>query len=144
MSMPVRRKAQKIKTIIPMTNGIFSHMDYTFRAEVTKVGMDIMFGTNYGQRNPSPVVEGIQSEYDEPLTDNELTSLAALILQVYKPKWDKLGAIYDIEYDPIHNYLDEWEDGYNKTWRCWTSRPTDEQREGTPWTAQRVINHDPA
>lgn len=110
MSMPVRRKAQKIKTIIPMTNGIFSHMDYTFRAEVTKVGMDIMFGTNYGQRNPSPVVEGIQSEYDEPLTDNELTSLAALILQVYKPKWDKLGAIYDIEYDPIHNYLDEWED----------------------------------
>lgn len=22
---------------------------------------------------------------------------------------------------------------YNKTWRCWTSRPTDEQREATPW-----------
>ena len=23
--------------------------------------------------------------------------------------------------------------GYGKTWRCWTSRPTDEQREATPW-----------
>ena len=23
--------------------------------------------------------------------------------------------------------------GYGKTWRCWTSRPTDAQREGTPW-----------
>jgi hypothetical protein len=23
--------------------------------------------------------------------------------------------------------------GYAKTWRCWTSRPTDEQREATPW-----------
>lgn len=23
--------------------------------------------------------------------------------------------------------------GYRKTWRCWTSRPTDEQREATPW-----------
>ena len=23
---------------------------------------------------------------------------------------------------------------YGKTWRCWSSRPTDEQREGTPWT----------
>lgn len=23
--------------------------------------------------------------------------------------------------------------GYGKTWRCWTSRPTDEQREKTPW-----------
>ena len=22
---------------------------------------------------------------------------------------------------------------YNKTWRCWTSRPTDEQRKATPW-----------
>ena len=22
---------------------------------------------------------------------------------------------------------------YGRTWRCWTSRPTDEQREATPW-----------
>ena len=22
---------------------------------------------------------------------------------------------------------------YGKNWRCWTSRPTDEQREATPW-----------
>ena len=22
---------------------------------------------------------------------------------------------------------------YNREWRCWTSRPTDEQREATPW-----------
>ncbi len=24
-------------------------------------------------------------------------------------------------------------DYYGKTWRCWTSRPTDEQRNNTPW-----------
>ena len=24
-------------------------------------------------------------------------------------------------------------DDYGKTWRCWTSRPTDEQREAIPW-----------
>lgn len=23
--------------------------------------------------------------------------------------------------------------GYGKTWRCWTSRPTEEQRRATPW-----------
>ena len=23
---------------------------------------------------------------------------------------------------------------YGRTWRCWTSRPTEEQREVTPWT----------
>ena len=26
-----------------------------------------------------------------------------------------------------------WACDYNKTWRCWTSRPTDEQTEATPW-----------
>ena len=25
------------------------------------------------------------------------------------------------------------EAGYGKTWRCWTSRPTDEQREAVKW-----------
>lgn len=25
------------------------------------------------------------------------------------------------------------EGGYGKTWRCWTSRPTDEQREAAKW-----------
>ena len=24
-------------------------------------------------------------------------------------------------------------DGYEKSWRCWTSRPTDEQKGATPW-----------
>ena len=24
-------------------------------------------------------------------------------------------------------------EGYGKRWRCWTSRPTDEQREAEPW-----------
>ena len=24
-------------------------------------------------------------------------------------------------------------EAYNKLWRCWTSRPTDEQREAIPW-----------
>lgn len=27
------------------------------------------------------------------------------------------------------NYQDE----YGKTWRCWSARPTDEQREAVPW-----------
>lgn len=26
---------------------------------------------------------------------------------------------------------------YEVNWRCWTSRPTDEQREATPWNAQK-------
>lgn len=113
------KRAQKMKQIIPMVNGIFGHMNYTFRAEVTKANLDIQFLANYGQRNPSPIVEMIQGTYNTQLTDAELTTLAGVILEMYKEKWDKLGDIYDIEYDPIHNYLDEWEDS------------TDEDRTGS-------------
>lgn len=104
------RKAQIIKELFPITNGLFSKMNYTFRDEVTKASLDVMFVANCGLRNPSPVVETIQDEYGEQLTSEELTTLAAIILEMYKPKWDKMGEIYDIQYDPIHNYLDEWED----------------------------------
>lgn len=94
-----------------MVNGLFAHMNYDFRAEVTKPSLDIMFLSNYGKKNPSPVVEVVLDDSDEKMTEPQLNLLAQLILETYKMKWDKLGEIYDIEYDPIHNYLDEWADG---------------------------------
>lgn len=109
------QKAQKMKQILPLTNGLFGHMNYTFRAEVTKANLDIQFLANYGQRNPSPIVEMIQSDYGQVLSDSELTTLAGVILEMYKEKWDKLGAIYDIEYDPIHNYLDQWSEDLDES-----------------------------
>lgn len=109
------REHQKIKKIIPKTNGIFSHMNYTFRDEISKSGLDLMFFSNYGLRSPSPIVETIQETPGSQLTSAELDVLAALILEMYKVKWDKLGEVYDIEYDPIHNYLDQWEDENNGT-----------------------------
>ena len=104
------RENQRIKQIIPKTSGIFSHMQYTFRAEVTKQNLDLLFYANYGFRSPSPIVDSIQETPGEVLSSEELDLLAAVILEMYKEKWDKLGDVYDIEYDPIHNYLDEWED----------------------------------
>lgn len=108
-------KAPEMKTIIPIVNGIFSSMSsYTFKANISKEQLDIMFISTYGKRNPSPVVDLIAEKYDveldETLPATAIAELAQLMLGMYKPKWDKLGEIYDIEYDPIHNYLDEWED----------------------------------
>lgn len=36
---------------------------------------------------------------------------------------------------PLHKGFCAYLDGeeYSKTWRCWTSRPTDAQREATAW-----------
>lgn len=100
-----------LKDMLPKVNGLFVHMDYNFRAEVSKSNLDLLFLSHAGKRNPSPIFEVIQDDdFGDELTDADLTLLAQLILETYKEKWDKLGEIYDIEYDPIHNFLDEWED----------------------------------
>lgn len=44
----------------------------------------------------------------------------------------KDGFTYDSLTVPIA-VDDLWWEGYNKHWRLWTSVPTDEQRETTPW-----------
>ena len=111
------KKFPRLKDCLPITNGVFGHMSYTFRNEVTKAQLDYLLMADAAQRNPAPVIDLIYDE-EEPghhgqLTDAELNKLAALMLAYYKPRWDKLGDIYDIEYDPIHNYLDEWEDNAN-------------------------------
>ena len=111
------KKFPKIKDVIPLENGVFGHMNYTFPEEisVTKEQLDYLFMSSFGRRNPAPVIDLLHDEdADEDefsqLTDTELTKLASMMLAYFKHKWDKLGEIYGIEYDPIHNYLDDWED----------------------------------
>ena len=109
------RQFPKLKDVIPISNGVFGHMTYTFRAEVTKAQLDYLLMASFSKRNPAPVIDLLyDEETEEPasrmLTEAELTTLADLMLSYYKPRWDKLGEVYDVEYDPIHNYLDEWED----------------------------------
>lgn len=49
--------------------------------------------------------------------------------------------IYRLDHSDPRHYNFVWKydqftwntDEYGKTWRCWTSRPTYEQREATPW-----------
>ena len=104
------KQPKTMQEIIPLINGIFGHMNYTFRAEVSKTTLDFRFGSEFAKKNPSPIVERIYGDDEGEMTDAKLNFLAQMILETYKPKWDKMGDIYDIEYDPIHNFLDEWED----------------------------------
>ena len=90
-------------------------MNYNFRAEVSKTTLDFQFGSNYAKKNPSPIIERVMGDDTGEMSDAKLNFLSQMILETYKPKWDKLGEIYDIEYDPIHNFLDEWEDTSDET-----------------------------
>lgn len=109
-----RFKIPKIKDVLPITNGIFGHCNYTFKYNISKAHLDFLLLAKIGQRSPAPVIDVIHEQndedYDDELTNAELTTLAEIMVMTYKQKWDKLGEIYDIEYDPIHNYLDAWED----------------------------------
>ena len=140
--MWTRQKAQKIKKILPKTNGLFNHMNFTFMTGVSKNSLDLMFLANYGERNPSPIVEAVQTERDEPLTNEDLTALATVIVETYQNRWTKLSGIYSIEYDPIHNYLDEWEDTSSETVDGETSNTSSETHTYGKTTTETQIRTD--
>ena len=35
--------------------------------------------------------------------------------------------------DMVQYYLTSFDDGYNRVWRCWLRKPTQEEREAVPW-----------
>ena len=60
--------------------------------------------------------------------------LSAIVLDVI-PKLPNIGiGVIQFRYAPTWNGINNADlSYYGKTWRCWTSRPTEEQREATPW-----------
>lgn len=47
-------------------------------------------------------------------------------VDIYKEKVELFEFGNEVQWEPDN-------DNYGKTWRCWSSRPTDEQREVAPW-----------
>ena len=80
-------------------------MNYDFEF-ATLSQLDVLFFTSYGGRTASPIVQYFAGD-DVEYSDSELTALSESILAMYQSKWDRLKAVADIEYDPLHNYKDE-------------------------------------
>ena len=38
-------------------------------------------------------------------------------------------------HNQVAKYLNDWKADYGKKWRCWTAKPTDEQRKAVKWDA---------
>lgn len=97
--------------MLPMSNGLFAHINYLFPAalQITNQELDLAFLTSWGLRLCAPVIHVVHQDTTvSQLTDSELTTLASLILDMYKWKWDKLSELLSIRYDPIHNYMDDF------------------------------------
>lgn len=103
----------QIKTVIPLNNGIFSHMDYDFEF-ITDIELDLMFVVNYGERPISPVIDRLVANHNS-ISDEELQKISDLVLSIHKKKWDRYKDIYKLEYDNIHNYLDEYTESIDIT-----------------------------
>lgn len=73
--------------------------------------IDRMLWSRIALRSPAPIVVHVHDDEDTVrLTYEERVELARMMYSYYKVKWDKQKAVVAIEYDPIHNYLDEWSD----------------------------------
>ena len=107
------RHPSRVLEVLPLVNGLFAHMDYTFW-DFTSQELDILMQSRFGQRPIAPLIDIIQGPPLDPfiprpkLTDAQLTQLASIILHTFKNKWDRLGAIHSLEYDVLKNYLDEY------------------------------------
>lgn len=99
----------QLQNYFQIGSGIATHIDYDFEY-ATKDEIDALVYVTIGERNPSPVMLKTLSL---PPTNDELTKLGTLILALYKNKWDKLKAVYKLQYDPIHNYEDTFTEKVN-------------------------------
>lgn len=123
-----RREVSNVNLTLKQTGFmIFNHIASTYSydfpipstASSTPVGkgteIDRIFMRLYGEKNLSPAIMGIYKEKSNYTENYQVSSIlqgfyADMIYSLYKDKWDKLIAVLDEEYDPIHNYLDEWQD----------------------------------
>lgn len=151
--MKMSQNLKKIKDVVTISNGFFNHIPYTFPEDITKESLDIQFFANYGLRNVSPIISLMESEGVSQLTDQALNTIGAAIWQTYHHKWDKQVAVYNLQYNPIYNYKDEYhethseigEDSVTDTWselgsNQRTNNLTDLHTAGITSTATRTDN----
>ena len=96
-----------VNEVFPTVNSIFHVMNYSFGMD--NDDMDILFFTDYGYRTIAPLPQRLLGE-QERLSAENIEVLARMLLAKYKNKWDRSKAMVDADYDPLHNYLDEYKE----------------------------------
>ena len=104
----------RIKDCLPLVNGLWTKINYDFPDifDISSSQLDVIFLSNWSQRLVAPIIDLVHDDSSETsmLTSQELETLAGIINGIYKHKWDKLMEVATMEYDPIHNYSDNFEE----------------------------------
>lgn len=99
-----RKERKRVNELFTPLNSLFSKMDYDFQI-ISKDKLDLIFILSEGDRYVNSIVDYYVT--DDEISEAKMIALAALTLDYYKERWDRLIAVYEIEYDPIHNFSDE-------------------------------------
>ncbi len=106
MGRTTREELKKIKEVMTLTTDLFGYINYDLTdLSITNNMLNFYFYSKYSERWCSPVIDLLLDDGEIPVAN--LATLGDYINQLYKPKWDRLKNILLLEYDPIHNYLDE-------------------------------------
>ena len=108
----------KIKDCLPLVNGLWYYIDYQFPEifDIDSSQLDVLFLSNWSMRTAAPILNVLHDDDDSTmLTTTELENLAGIVNGMYKHKWDKMMAVAEMEYDPIHNYHDHLVEGIEYT-----------------------------
>lgn len=94
--------------------GLFELIAMLFQFDflgVDSAVIDRMLWSRIALRSPAPIVVNVHDEEEGVrLTWEERVELARMMWAYFNVKWTKQKDVVSIEYDPIHNYLDEWSD----------------------------------
>ena len=78
----------------------------------------------------------VEAHYTVPFFDdlNEFEDFAQDIKPLYfEYKHEDHWEVHWRGYSSVSKYIHNWLSEYNKTWRCWTDKPTEEQRKVVKW-----------
>lgn len=103
--MTMDEKFPKVSEVFSISNGIFAHCNYDFQV-ISKEELDRLFYTNYGLRSVAPIVSSIVLA--PKATEADLTILGETLTSLCRYNWDRLKDMFIAEYDPLHNYFDEF------------------------------------
>lgn len=107
-----RTRIPIIKDVFPMTNSIFTAMNYQLPIDPGQ--LDLLFYNDYGLKTICPLVTNIKGD-DETLSSEKIALIATMLLNKYRHKWEKYKEVIEADYDPLHNYLDEYSESGSKS-----------------------------
>lgn len=106
-----RHEIPRVNQTFPMVGSVFSKINYDFTMDSGQ--LDLLFYTDYGFRSIAPLVVSVKG--DSELTSEKLVLLATMFFNKYHRKWDKYKEVLNADYDPLHNFLDEYHEEGSST-----------------------------